>query len=250
MTTEPTSQGSDAAAPLDPPDHPELVVFDCDGVLVDSEVLVVDVEARMLTEAGFPITADEIADHFIGLSYGSMMAELARRHGRAVPDDLSERIQQAAIDRFPDHLRPVPGMPALLAGSERPRCVASSSDLDRIALSLQLTGLDVHFAADRVFSAQMVERGKPAPDLFLLAAETLDVETAACLVVEDSTAGVVAARAAGMDVVGLVAGGHARPNLGDRLTEAGARRVFTTVEELAGHLDSGTGSGSPHLDGP
>ncbi len=223
-------------------DTPELVVFDCDGVLVDSEVLVVDVEARMLTEAGFPITADEIAERFVGLSYDSMMAELARHHGRPVPDGLSERIQQAALDRFPDHLRPVSGMPELLAGSDRPRCVASSSNLDRIALSLRLTGLDVHFTTDRVFSAQMVERGKPAPDLFLLAAETLGVDPSACLVVEDSAAGVTAARAAGMDVVGLVAGGHARPGLADRLAAAGARAVVATVGDLARHLD-------PDLDG-
>ncbi len=215
----------------------DLLVFDCDGVLVDSEVLVMDVEAAMLTEAGFPVSTDEIADNYIGLSYRTMMTDLAARHGRPVPDELSQQIQQAALDRFPDHLQPVDGMADLLARSDRRRCVASSSDVSRIELSLRLTGLDGHFAPGTVFSAQMVERGKPAPDLFLLAASTLGVDPGSCLVIEDSTAGVTAARAAGMEVVGLVAGGHARPHLGQRLLDAGASRVFQRVDDLADYLD-------------
>ena len=214
----------------------DLLVFDCDGVLVDSEALVMEVEAQMLTDAGFPLTTDEIAEHYVGLSYESMMADLGRRHGRPVPADLSRAVQQAAIDRFPDHLRPVPGMPDLLAGSDRPRCVASSSDLDRIELSLRVTGLAPLFSDHTIFSAQMVERGKPAPDLFELAAATLGFEAGACLVIEDSTAGVEAARAAGMEVVGLVAGGHARPQLGQRLLDAGAARIFERSADLADFL--------------
>lgn len=216
----------------------DLLVFDCDGVLVDSEALVMDVESAMLTEAGFPVTTDEIADNYVGLSYATMMKELAARHGRPVPDELSQRIQQAALDRFPDHLQPVPGMADLLAGSDRPRCVASSSDVDRIELSLRVTGLAERFGPGTVFSAQMVERGKPAPDLFLLAASTMGAAPEGCLVIEDSTAGVQAAKAAGMDVVGLVAGGHARPHLGDRLLAAGASRVFERVDQLADFVDA------------
>jgi HAD superfamily hydrolase (TIGR01509 family) len=216
----------------------DLIVFDCDGVLVDSEALVMDVESAMLTEAGFPVTTDEIADNYVGLSYATMMKELAARYGRPVPDELSQRIQQAAIDRFPDHLQPVPGMPELLAGSDRPRCVASSSDVDRIDLSLRVTGLAERFEPGTIFSAQMVERGKPAPDLFLLAASTMGAASEGCLVIEDSTAGVQAAKAAGMNVVGLVAGGHARPHLGDRLLAAGASRVFERVDQLADFVDA------------
>ncbi len=215
---------------------PDLLVFDCDGVLVDSEFLVMEVEARMLTEAGFSVTTDEIADNYVGLSYSTMMADLGRRHGRPVPEELSRSIQQAALDLFPARLQPLAGMPELLTRSRRPRCLASSSDLDRIALSLRVTGLDDHFEPERIFSAQMVERGKPAPDLFLLAARTLGADPAACLVVEDSAAGVTAARAAGMEVVGLVAGGHARPHLADRLMAAGASRIFDRVDDLDGYL--------------
>jgi len=216
----------------------DLVVFDCDGVLVDSEVLVMDVEAAMLSEAGFPVSTDDIADNYIGLSYRSMMTDLAARYGRPVPEELSQQIQQAALDRFPDHLRPVAGIDTLLAASDRRRCVASSSDVSRIELSLRITGLAGHFDPGTVFSAQMVERGKPAPDLFLLAASTLGADPGSCLVIEDSTAGVTAAKAAGMEVVGLVAGGHARPHLGQRLLDAGAGRIFERVDQLADYLDA------------
>lgn len=214
----------------------DLIVFDCDGVLVDSEALVVEVEAEMLTAAGFTITAAELIERFVGLSYTTMMAELGEDHGRTVPDELSRRIQQAALDEFPARLKPVPGIEGLLADLSSPRCVASSSDLDRIELSLTVTGLDGYFDPDRIFSAQMVEHGKPAPDLFELAAARLGVETQACLVIEDSPAGVTAAVAAGMVVVGFIAGGHASPDLGDRLAVAGAQEVFASAEALAAYL--------------
>ena len=216
----------------------DLIVFDCDGVLVDSEAIVIAVEAEMLTAAGFAISPDEIADRFVGLTYTTMMAELGVEHGRPIPDELASRVQQAALDQFPDRLKPVPGMEELLIGLDRPRCVASSSDLDRINLSLSVTGLDVHFPQERIFSAQMVDRGKPAPDLFQLAAAKLGVKAEACLVIEDSPAGVVAAKAAEMAVVGLVAGGHARPSLASRLSNAGADQIFETVDALEGYLSS------------
>ncbi len=214
-----------------------MLVFDCDGVLVDSEALVVEVEARLLTDAGFPVTVEEIVERYVGLSYATMMAELGERFGRPVPDELSRSIQQAAIDELPKRLEPVAGIEALLNGSTEPRCVASSSDVDRIELSLQVTGLDRQFVPDRIFSAQMVQNGKPAPDLFLLAASRVGADPADCVVIEDSPAGVTAGVAAGMTVVGLLAGRHVRPSLADRLRTAGAARLFETTEELAGWLD-------------
>ena len=216
----------------------ELIVFDCDGVLVDSEALVVEVEAKMLTAAGFPTTAEQIIERFVGLSYATMMTQLEADHGRPVPDELSQRIQQAALDEFPARLQAVPGVEELLSELTLPRCVASSSDLDRIALSLEITGLDRHFEHDRIYSAQMVERGKPAPDLFQLAASQLSVDPAACLVIEDSPAGVTAAAAAGMEVVGFLAGGHATADLGSRLLAAGASEVFATADKLAARIAS------------
>jgi HAD superfamily hydrolase (TIGR01509 family) len=214
----------------------DLIVFDCDGVLVDSEALVAGVEAELLTAAGYPITADQIIDRFVGTSYTSMMATLGREHQRPVPDSLRSEVQRAALDLFPTHLRAVDGIDRLLERLGADRCVASSSDPDRITLSLRICGLDHHFAPDRLFSSRMVANGKPAPDLFLHAASSSGADPGACLVVEDSVVGVMAARAAGMTVVGLVAAGHAGPALADRLSAAGADRVFTTTAELADHL--------------
>ena len=214
----------------------ELVIFDCDGVLVDSEVLAVRVESALLTEAGFALSPEEISDSYVGLSYASMMASIAERFGRPVPAELGELVQQRVIDAFPAELEPVAGMPAFLDTLEAPRCVASSSDLDRVRLSLDLTGLLGAFAEDRLFSAQMVDRGKPEPDLFLHAAQTCAVSPHRCVVVEDSPHGVEAGVAAGMRVIGLVAGAHCPPSLPDRLLAAGAAAVAPTVDVLHDYL--------------
>lgn len=215
-----------------------LIVFDCDGVLVDSEALVVEIEAEMLSKAGFPITADELADRFVGLSYQTMMIEIGKDHGRPISNELSKRVQQAALDQFPARLKPVAGIAELLSRSVTPRCVASSSDVERIALSLSVTELDLYFEPARIFSAEMVEHGKPAPDLFELAAHRCgEVDPRSCVVIEDSPAGVAAGVAAGMTVLGLTAGSHARPDLADRLLAAGAERTLATVAELEAHLD-------------
>jgi len=217
-----------------PPVEPELVIFDCDGVLVDSEVIAIEIESDLLGAAGFPIGVDEIADRFVGLSYGDMMAEVETQFGRALPSGLNEEIQQRTLAAFPARLRPVKGIAEVLADSTRPRCVASSSDLDRIALSLDVTGLAPCFDADTLFSAQMVERGKPAPDLFLLAARRMGVAPESCVVVEDSPHGVRAALAAGMAVVGFVGGDHARPSLRRRLEAAGAEFIVDAPSAIPG----------------
>lgn len=214
----------------------ELVIFDCDGVLVDSEALAVQVESVLLTEAGFPLTPEEITDAYVGLSYASMMAALAERFGKPVPESLDALVQQRVMDAFPTELTAVDGMPGFLEALELPRCVASSSDLDRIRLSLQVTDLADAFSDDRLFSAQMVERGKPEPDLFLHAAATCGVDPADCVVIEDSPHGVQAGVAAGMRVIGLVAGAHCGEALPGRLHDAGAVAVASVVAELADHL--------------
>ncbi len=154
----------------------ELVIFDCDGVLVDSGVLAVEIEAALLAAAGFPIGAGEIVERFVGLAYHDMMRIVGDEHGRPVPPELHGRILAETLTAFPDRLVAVDGMAELLAGLHLPRCVASSSDPGRVALSLRVTGLDRWFAPDRIFSATMVERGKPAPDLFLHAANACGVD--------------------------------------------------------------------------
>lgn len=214
----------------------ELLIFDCDGVLVDSEVIVIEIEADLLTAAGFPVTTDEIADRFVGLSYPDMMTMLEADHGRPVPAELSATIQRDAVAAFPDRLQAVGGMTEFLAGLTLPRCVASSSDLDRVQLSLDVTDLAPHFDPEHVFSAQMVQNGKPAPDLFLHAANRVGIDPASCLVIEDSPHGVTAAIAAGMRVLGFVGGKHARPSLARRLADAGATTVIDDPRDIIDHF--------------
>ena len=215
---------------------PTHLIFDCDGVLVDSEAIAIRVEEVRLAEAGFALTATEIAERFVGLSYATMSAELEAQFGRALPDGLMATVQQETLDRFPDELVEIPGIGAVLAANPLPRCVASSSNLDRIRLSLQLTGLAPMFDDDLVFSAQMVENGKPAPDLFLFAADKMGADPAGCVVIEDSPHGVTAGVSAGMTVVGLTAGGHASESLAQRLLDAGATTVVAATADLAGLL--------------
>lgn len=211
----------------------DLIIFDCDGVLVDSEVIAVEIEARLLTEAGFPMTVDDVAETCVGLSYPDMVRMLEERFGKPVPESLNQQMQQSTLDEFPHRLQPVPGIASLLEDSNKDRCVASSSDPDRIAMSLGITGLAPLFHTDRLYSATMVDRGKPAPDLFLHAAESLGHAPSRCLVIEDSPHGVEAARAAGMDVIGFVGGGHARPSLIERLRAAGAATVVDHHRSVA-----------------
>ncbi|MEM7275087.1 MAG: HAD family hydrolase [Actinomycetota bacterium] len=225
-------------------DH-DLIIFDCDGVLVDSERIAVQIESRLLTEAGFPLTPAEIAASFVGLSYGSMMTELERRFGRSVPEELNQRMQSEALAAFPTELEPTPGIVELLGSITGPRCVASSSDPDRIALSLRLTGLDRWFDPGSLFSATMVDRGKPAPDLFLHAAAAMGHRPDRCVVIEDSPHGVEAAVAAGMAVVGYVGGGHAGPALSDRLVAAGADAIADHHRSVPPILGLGPGRGGP-----
>lgn len=145
---------------------------------------------------------------------------------------------------FPTRLRRVPGVSELLDALETPGCVAPSGDLDRIELCLGITNLAGHFEPDRLFSTQMVAHAKPAPDLFLRSAEQCAADPTGCLVVEDSPHGVAAARAAGMDVVGFVGGGHAGPLLGARLESAGADVVLGDPSGLLTLLSGLAGPGA------
>jgi HAD superfamily hydrolase (TIGR01509 family) len=215
---------------------PELVIFDCDGVLVDSEKLMIHYESIGLKQAGFDISAAEIAARYIGLTYADMKAGLVEQFAREIPDGLLETIEADVLSRFPTELEPVDGMVDLLDTLTLPRCVGSSSDPARIAMSLQVAGLDKFFEPHRLFSATMVTRGKPAPDLFEHAAVECGVDPTRCVVIEDSPHGVAAAIAARMDVVGFAGGGHASDSLTQRLRDAGAVTVARNASDLAAHL--------------
>ena len=184
--------------------EPRLVIFDCDGVLVDSEPLVQRVEMGMVAALGWPITLEEIHAEHLGRSWPVIQANIERHIGRPLPDDFHARRIAANDTIFREELQPVDGVlpayEALLVAGYR-TCVASSGAHDRIRLVLGITGL-LPYVEGRIFSAEDVTHGKPAPDLFLYAARQMDVDPCHCVVVEDSPAGVAAARAAGMRVVG------------------------------------------------
>lgn len=210
----------------------ELTIFDCDGVLVDSEAIAIELEVAYLAEIGIEVTADYVADHYVGLSYPDVESAIFREFGKTVPEGLFADVQTATLARFPTELKAVDGIERVLDFIEGPLCVGSSSGLERIQLSLDVTELARYFAVEHVFSAQMVRNGKPAPDLFLHAAKQLGVSPDSCVVIEDSPHGVEAGRAAGMTVFGFTAASHTTPALSTRLVEAGADAVAATADEL------------------
>ncbi len=182
----------------------DLVIFDCDGVLVDSERLAVVVESRLITSLGWALTPDDVLERFVGRSDAYMLSEIETGLGRAVPEwpDLYREHLYAA---FHDELTPVDGVTAAIDALEVPTCVASSGTHEKMALTLGLTGLLDRFDG-RIFSTTEVANGKPAPDLFLHAAERMGAAPERCVVVEDSRSGVEAARAAGMRALGYAGG--------------------------------------------
>jgi HAD superfamily hydrolase (TIGR01509 family) len=187
---------------------PALVIFDCDGVLVDSEPIALRLLLDTLAEAGLALDPEEARARFLGRSLASTREILARDFGLALSDAALADMRRRLYAAFRSGLTPVPGIVETLDALPVPYCVASSSQPERIELSLTVAGLWPRFAG-RAFSATMVARGKPAPDLFLYAARCLGYPPAACLVVEDSPAGITAAKAAGMRVVAFTGGSHA-----------------------------------------
>ena len=212
------------------------VIFDCDGVLVDSEKLALEVELAILAEQGLSFEREDYVTRFMGLSYQAFHdvidQEAQTRLGRPVSDtirdELAARLRQTMIARLTE----VPGATSAVAGTKLLKAVASSSTREGLERKLKQVGLWEHFAP-HVYSADHVVHAKPAPDLFLRAAQALDVAPDECLVLEDSVNGVIAARAAGMRVWGFLGGGHAHDRLGARLTGAGAERLVQDWPQAA-----------------
>ncbi|MFJ2404197.1 HAD family hydrolase [Streptomyces xanthochromogenes] len=183
----------------------ELVIFDCDGVLVDSERIAARVQVAPGAELGWPLTEDEVVDRFIGRSHAAIREQVAARLGEDTAATWSERFEQLHREAVDADLAPVEGLPEALDALTLPTCIASSGSHDKMRHTLGRTGLYERFAG-RIFSATEVSHGKPAPDLFLHAARQMGVDPAACVVVEDSQPGVRAARAAGMRSFGYAGG--------------------------------------------
>jgi HAD superfamily hydrolase (TIGR01509 family) len=213
----------------------DLVIFDCDGVLIDSETVTCAVEARLLTEIGYPLTAEEVAHRFAGIADRDMYAAIERDWGRPLPDDYRDRKGAMIHDACERELRAIPGAANLVARLATPFCVASSSLPAWLSYKLRLVGLYDRFVPN-IFSAAMVERGKPAPDLFLHAAERMGAAPGRCLVIEDSVPGVTAGVAAGMTVFGFTGGSHCGANHDERLRRAGANEIYAEMASLGAAL--------------
>ena len=184
---------------------PELVIFDCDGVLIDSERLAVRVDVEVLRELGWPLTEEEVIERFVGRSDRDTQAAIEAHLGRKLADDWGDHVQALYREVFADALAPVEGVVDALDRITTPSCVASSGTHEYLRYTLGLTGLYERFVG-RIFSVEDVARGKPAPDLFLHAAERMNAEPGRSVVVEDSRSGVEAARAAGMRVLAFAGG--------------------------------------------
>ncbi len=213
-------------------DEIDLVIFDCDGVLVDSEVVAVEIDRVILAEHGWNLTTDEVVDRFLGRSFSHVREALEEFLGTPLPPTWEQDQTPRYFEAFERELQAVPGIESALDGIQTATCVASSGTHAKIRKTLGLTGLLPRFEG-RIFSATEVRNGKPAPDLFLLAAKRMSVLAERCIVIEDSKHGVVAARAAGMRVLGY-AGGLTPPSW---LEEAGAT-VFDDMARLPEILTS------------
>jgi HAD superfamily hydrolase (TIGR01509 family) len=212
------------------------IIFDFDGVLADSEVLSNTVIAEIVTELGKPTTVDDAYRTFMGKRLSEVIETIEAVTGRKLPPDFADAYQQRTFDAFRARLKPVVGAREFLEKflgiwRDVPRCIASSSSPERLALSLEVLNMTPLFEG-RVFSASNVARGKPHPDIFLHAAEQLGIDPSDCIVIEDSVGGVTAGRAAGTTVIGLIAAGHIQSGHEARLRQAGADHVVASFAEL------------------
>ena len=209
----------------------DLIIFDCDGVLVDSEVISCRAHAETLTRHGYPITADEVLNRFLGVSDREARLMIENEISRKLPNDFESQVKQATLQFYADDLRAISYVSEAIAAIGLPKCVASSGTPEKIRHGLTCAGLYDQLAP-HIFSASEVKRGKPAPDLFLFAAEQMQAAPAQCLVIEDSIPGVTGAVAAGMTVLGFHGGSHCPPGHADTLRAAGAIMTFEDMRQL------------------
>lgn len=213
------------------PPTPDLVILDCDGVLIDSEIISARMLIKELAALGVSIDLAYVSRHFLGRSYPTVMGKIRTEFGLDLPPEFEAQYRESLLAAFELELRVMPGAAAMIDALAVPCCVATSSSPRRVERSLRLVGLWERLQGV-IFTASMVERGKPAPDLFLLAAAKMEVDPARCLVIEDSLTGLVAARAAGMAVWRFIGGSHMGPDTPDEPPEARPQHRFATFDEM------------------
>jgi HAD superfamily hydrolase (TIGR01509 family) len=217
----------------------DLILFDCDGVLVDSEIIAAEVESKLLREAGVEITAEDMCIRFAGMDWKSILLTIEEESELPLSASLidkSEKLLDAALAR---RLKIIDGVRYALSKITEQRCICSNSSSPRLELELNKVGLKPYFEG-HIYSAIDLGPGrtKPKPDIYLHGAKQFNVEPSRCLVIEDSVHGVHAARAAGMRVIGFTGGSHTYPTHADRLTDAGAETVISRMVELPQMVDA------------
>jgi HAD superfamily hydrolase (TIGR01509 family) len=213
----------------------DLVVFDCDGVLIDSEMLANRSEVDFLKSVGIEFDLGDYMNRFVGKNTQDVLKGIELSHGIRLSAEFWKSVEENTFNVFQTELKPTTGIFEFLASIDKPKCVASSSSLNRLDLTLKVTGLFDRFSP-HIFSAEQVDCGKPAPDLFLFAAKQMQVHPDRCVVIEDSLTGVRAGVAAGMTVLGYAGGSHIQPGHPAKLLEEGAIEVFSEMSQLSNWL--------------
>jgi HAD superfamily hydrolase (TIGR01509 family) len=211
----------------------DLIIFDCDGVLVDSEIIAAQVESRLLTEAGYPISVEEMGERFAGMTWKNILLQVEQEADIPLSASLLDKSEKLLDQRLERSVKIIDGVKFALSRLTTQRCICSNSSSQRLDMMLTKVGLKPYFE-NHIYSAKDLgpDRVKPKPDIFLHGAKQFGVEPDRCLVIEDSTHGVHGARTAGMRVVGFTGASHTYPSHADRLTDAGAETVISRMSDL------------------
>jgi HAD superfamily hydrolase (TIGR01509 family) len=211
----------------------DLTIFDCDGVLVDSEIIAAKVESKLLNEAGYPISVEEMGERFAGMTWKNILLAVEQEVDIPLSASLLDKSEKLLDQRLAREVKIIEGVQFALARLKGPRCICSNSSMARLDMMLTKVGIK-EFFAPHIYSAKDLgaDRVKPKPDIFLHGAAQFGVSPEKVVVVEDSVHGVHAARAAGMRVIGFTGASHTYPSHADRLTDAGAETVISRMVDL------------------
>lgn len=211
----------------------DLILFDCDGVLVDSEIIAAQVESKLLRDAGFDITAEDMCVRFAGTDWKNILLTIEKEADIPLSASLIDKSEKLLDTALAQRVKMIDGVKFALSKITEQRCICSNSSSPRLDMMLSKVGLKPYFAP-HIYSAKDLgpDRAKPKPDIYLHGAKQFGADPSRCLVIEDSTHGIHAARAAGMRVIGFTGGSHTYPTHADRLTDAGAETVISRMVEL------------------
>lgn len=216
-----------------------LIIFDCDGVLVDSEILAAQVEIEIFAEHGFEISIEEFSERFAGMTNQDILREVSDELDKALPESLNDDIEARIDDKIVNELNAISGVHQMLDRLDNPRCICSNSGIDRLNISLKRTDLFERFKP-YIYSATEVgsKESKPSPNVFLHAANELEADPAQTIVLEDSAHGIKGAVAAGMRVVGFTGASHSYPSHAEKLMEAGAETTINMLSDFPAVVDA------------